>query len=131
VIAGTRARADATVQMERGTLVSDTIVVLMGVAHLREISRELIAGGRAPETPVAIIRWGSYEGQQTITGSLSTIADDAEHAGLRPPAVIVIGEVVKLRERLKWFEERASGYACGDLEVAEFGSAVAITNGMS
>ena len=79
------------------------------------------------KTPAAIIRWGSYEGQQTITGSLNTIADEAELAGLRPPAVIVIGEVVKLRERLKWFEERVSGYACGDLDAEEFGPGTPVT----
>jgi uroporphyrin-III C-methyltransferase len=82
---------------------ADTLVILMGVAHLREIACDLLAAGRAPETPAAIIRWGTYEGQQTVTATLETIADEALRANLRAPAVIIVGEVVRLRERLKWF----------------------------
>jgi siroheme synthase len=51
-----------------------------------------------------VIRWGTYEGQQTICGTLETITDEAERAEMRAPAVIVVGEVVRLRERLQWFE---------------------------
>jgi uroporphyrin-III C-methyltransferase len=87
---------------------ADTVVVLMGVAHLREIAGEMIESGRSPETPVAVIRWGTYDGQQTVTGSLLTIADEVERGGLRAPAVIVIGEVVNLRERLDWFETHSA-----------------------
>ncbi len=83
---------------------ADTIVILMGVAHLREIAADLIASGRNPQTPAAVIRWGTYDSQQTVTGALESIADEAEQAGMRAPAVIVIGEVVRLRERLNWFE---------------------------
>ena len=82
-----------------------TIVILMGISNLRDITNELIECGRDPETPAAIIRWGTYESQQTLSGSLRTIADAAEKSGVRPPAVIVIGEVVRLRERLRWFEK--------------------------
>jgi siroheme synthase len=78
----------------------------MGVAHLREIARDLMEAGRAPETPAAVIRWGTYEGQQSVLGTLSTIADEAERSRLRAPAVIIVGEVVRLRERLEWFETR-------------------------
>ncbi len=93
---------------------ADTVVVLMGMSRLREIAAELIAAGRSPETPAAVVRWGTYEGQQTVTGTLHTIADEAERAGLRAPAVIVIGEVVSLRERLNWFESRADTHAPGE-----------------
>jgi uroporphyrinogen III methyltransferase/synthase len=79
--------------------------VLMGVAHLREIANELVNSGRSAETPAAVIRWGTYNGQQTVTGTLGTIAEEAECAGMRAPAVIIIGEVVRLRERLNWFEQ--------------------------
>ena len=85
--------------------VADTLVVLMGATHLQEIAADLIARGRAGDTPVAVIRWGSYEGQQTFIGTLATIGLLAQEEALRAPAVIVIGEVVKLRERLKWFGE--------------------------
>ena len=84
---------------------ADTLVVLMGVAHLREIANDLINSGRSVETPAAVIRWGTYNGQQTVTSTLGSIALEAERAGMRAPAVIIIGEVVRLRERLNWFEQ--------------------------
>jgi len=96
-------------EFERGNVAhqatAETVVVLMGVSHLREIAEELMNSGRAVETPAAVIRWGTYNGQETLTGTLGTIADEAERAGMRAPAVIIIGEVVRLRERLNWFEE--------------------------
>lgn len=85
---------------------AETIVVLMGLAHLREIAAELIISGKNPETPAAVIRWGTYDSQQTVVGSLESIAGDVERVGLRAPAVIVIGDVVRLRERVSWFENR-------------------------
>jgi uroporphyrin-III C-methyltransferase len=84
---------------------ADTIVILMGVAHLSEIAEHLISCGRNSATPVAVIRWGSYEAQQTVVATLSSIAKHGEAVGIRSPAVIVVGEVVRLRERLKWFEK--------------------------
>lgn len=89
-----------------GDLSADTIVVLMGVSHLREIVSDLTASGRSSETPAAVIRWGTYDGQQTVTGTLGTIANKAERARMRAPAVIIVGEVVRLREQLQWFERR-------------------------
>jgi len=83
----------------------DTLVVLMGAAHLRQIAKDLTAAGRSAQTPAAVIRWGTYEGQQTVTGTLETIAVEAERVGMKAPAVIIVGEVVRLRERLKWFEQ--------------------------
>jgi uroporphyrin-III C-methyltransferase len=82
---------------------TETIVVLMGVSHLREIAEDLISSGRSADTPVAVIRWGTYEAQQTVTGTLMNIADLVERERLRSPAVIVIGEVVRLRDELEWF----------------------------
>jgi len=97
---------------------ADTVVVLMGVAHLREIANDLMTSGRSRETPAAVIRWGTYEGQQTVTGTLHTIAGKAERAGVRAPAVIIVGEVVRLRERLKWFEGNLAGINDEELEAA-------------
>ena len=96
---------------------ADTLVILMGVKHLREIAGDLVAAGRSPATPAAVIRWGTYEGQQTICGTLDSIADAAEQAEMRAPAVIVIGEVVKLRERLQWFEGTVKSSLWEDLEL--------------
>lgn len=84
---------------------ADTIVILMGIGNLRLIADDLLACGRDPQTPAAIIRWGTYETQQTVSGTLQTIADEAENRRMRPPGVIIIGEVVRLRDRLKWFEK--------------------------
>ncbi len=79
----------------------DTLVVLMGARTLPRIVSRLMAHGRSPETPVALIRWGTTEAQETITGTLADIC--AKAALLQPPVVAVIGEVVALRERLAWF----------------------------
>ncbi|MDT5122217.1 MAG: uroporphyrinogen methyltransferase / synthase [Acidobacteriota bacterium] len=119
VVTGARAGDGAYLSgaLARGAS-ADTIVVLMGAAHLHEIASELMAAGRSSETPAAVIRWGTYEGQQTITGTLDTIAGEAERAGMRAPSVIIVGEVVRLRERLKWFESDLSSIVDEELEPA-------------
>ena len=97
---------------------ADTVVVLMGVTHLREITNDLITSGRSPEVPAAVIRWGTYEAQQTVSGTLRTIADEAERAGMRAPSVIIVGEVVRLREHLQWFERSFVGITDEESEAA-------------
>src|SRR5215218_654891 len=85
----------------------DTLVLYMGVGRLEEISKGLIAAARNPDTPVACIRWGTVPEQRTITGTLQNIAERVAEAGLQPPAIIVVGEVVALREKgLDWYERR-------------------------
>jgi uroporphyrinogen III methyltransferase/synthase len=83
-----------------------TRVILMGVERIGTIAEELIRYGASPETPVAMIRWGTTGKQQTIQGTLATIAAIASAADFKPPAVTVVGEVVRLREELNWFEQR-------------------------
>jgi uroporphyrinogen III methyltransferase/synthase len=83
-----------------------TLVFLMGVKNLDKICTRLIDGGRSPKTPVAIIEWGTTSHQKTTLGTLETIADEARKARVAPPAIIVVGEVVGLREGLNWFEAR-------------------------
>jgi uroporphyrin-III C-methyltransferase len=97
---------------------SDTVVILMGAAHLREIACGLVAAGQEPSTPAAVIRWGTYDGQQIIEGTLDTIADEASRACLRAPSVIIVGDVVRLRERLKWFGESQARSGEEELEIA-------------
>jgi uroporphyrin-III C-methyltransferase len=80
----------------------DTLVVLMGVRHLPHIAGQLVACGRAPQTPVAVIHWGTTAAQTVVSGTLVDIAEKAKT--LRPPATIVIGEVVTLRRHLAWFD---------------------------
>lgn len=83
-----------------------TIVFLMGVKNLPHIVEQLRAHGKPPDTPVALIRWGTTTRQKTVSGTLENIARRVKEAGLRAPAIIVVGTVVTLREHLAWFEQR-------------------------
>ncbi len=84
---------------------SETIVLFMGLVNFPEIARELIAHGRSTATPAMAVRWATRPDQQTIVGTLGDLATRIEAAGMKPPATIVIGEVVALRDRFNWFEK--------------------------
>jgi len=88
---------------------AETIVVFMGARRLREVARSLIAGGRGPETPVAVIRWATTPDQETYTGTLEDFATGSasDRAALRidPPAIAVVGDVVRLRQEMRWFTD--------------------------
>jgi uroporphyrinogen III methyltransferase/synthase len=83
-----------------------TKVFLMGVARLREITGAFIEHGAEAQTPIALTRWATTGSQKTIVGTLETIADIAEAENFSSPAVAVIGDVVKEREKINWFEKR-------------------------
>lgn len=83
-----------------------TLVFLMGVKNLPNIVEQLIANGRSADTPVAIISWGTGPKQRTLIGTLADIVRKSVDADFHPPAVIVVGEVVALREKLRWFDNR-------------------------
>jgi uroporphyrinogen III methyltransferase / synthase len=86
---------------------ADTLIFLMGVDSLTEITCRLIENGRSPSTPVALIRWGTWAGrQQTLVGELATIAEMARRVSFKAPAVTVIGDVVNWRNRLQWWDNR-------------------------
>lgn len=85
---------------------ADTLVFLMGLGRLAEIAARLVACGRPASTPAAVIHCGTTAEQRTVSGTLADIAARAEAAGLKNPAIAVVGEVVRLRERLAWFETR-------------------------
>ena len=86
---------------------ADTLVLYMGIGRLRGISKDLIAAGKSPDTPAACVRWGTLPEQQTVTGTLSDIADHVAEVNLKPPAITIIGDVVSLRESgLGWYEKR-------------------------
>jgi uroporphyrinogen III methyltransferase/synthase len=85
----------------------DTLVVLMGAQSLPRIAAELVGHGRSPETPVALIRWGTTEAQEVVVSTLGAVVTGARAARIAPPTLAIIGEVVRLRERLAWFEARA------------------------
>jgi uroporphyrinogen III methyltransferase/synthase len=96
----------STIEIEKIAMAVDTLVVLMGVGNLPQITERVLKAGKSPKTPVALIRWGSRSKQETITGDLSNIAEKVKEANFKPPAVTVIGEVVGLREKLSWFEDK-------------------------
>ena len=81
-----------------------TLVFLMGVKNLPYICRRLMEHGKPPHTPAAAVRWGATPKQETLTGTLATLPDLAAQAGLKPPAVFIVGDVVELRPELAWFD---------------------------
>jgi uroporphyrinogen III methyltransferase / synthase len=81
-----------------------TLVILMGTGTLPDVARHLIEHGLAGTMPAAVIANGTLPSQQTVTGTLLTIADAARYAKIESPAIVVIGEVVRLRDRLQWFD---------------------------
>ena len=83
-----------------------TLVFFMGVKNLPHIAGRLVAHGRPGKTPVALVRWGTTTRQQTVCGTLDDIVDKAAAAGIKAPAIIVVGEVVSLRDTLQWFDKR-------------------------
>lgn len=83
-----------------------TVALYMSVRRLPAIRDALIDAGRAPETPVALIRWASRPDQETVVTTLEGCAEAARDAGLEPPMTILVGEVVELRRRIGWYEQR-------------------------
>ena len=86
--------------------VADTLVFLMGVRALGQIVARLKQRGESDDKPVALVRWGTTQQQQSVVGTLATIEAEVEKAGLKSPALIVVGDVVNLRDQLRWFDNR-------------------------
>ncbi len=83
----------------------DTLAIYMGVGNLGYICEQLTKNGKSKETPVALVQWGSLESQRTVTGTLDTIEDIVVREHIENPSMIIVGEVVRLRSELKWFEQ--------------------------
>jgi uroporphyrinogen III methyltransferase/synthase len=83
-----------------------TLVVYMGIARLPYLVGELLGHGKAPDTPAAVIRWGTTPEQQTLTAPLASLPDAVQAAGVKAPALVIVGPVVGLRSELAWFESR-------------------------
>lgn len=83
-----------------------TLVFLMGVKNLPEIVGQLMRHGKPAATPAALVRWGTTPRQQTVTGTLENIVERVREAGLKAPAIIIVGQVVKLRDSMRWFDDR-------------------------
>jgi uroporphyrinogen III methyltransferase/synthase len=83
-----------------------TLVFLMAVKNIDVLKDKLIENGRSPDTPVAVIRWGTRPDQRTVVSTLKDIASIVRDKEIKPPAVMVVGDVVNLRKELKWYEEK-------------------------
>lgn len=105
-----------------------TLVFYMSVGRMEENFARLIGGGRSPDTPAAAVEWGTWPRQRTVTGTLATLPEVVRRANVGAPSIVIVGEVVALRERLAWFDRRplsgkrvvvtraraqASGFAAG------------------
>jgi uroporphyrinogen III methyltransferase/synthase len=99
-------KTSSSINWEKLATGADTLIFLMGLQNLSGIVDKLLEFGRAPETPVAVIKNGTYPNQQTITSHLDNIEREVRQHKLTPPAVVVVGQVVKLRDKLGWFEAR-------------------------
>ncbi|MCL5883598.1 MAG: uroporphyrinogen-III C-methyltransferase [Actinobacteria bacterium] len=99
-------KTESTINWEKLSTAVGTIVFFMGVKNLPFIVENLVKNGRSPETPVALIRWGTTPRQETLTGTLSNIVQLVKDRGFKAPAITIVGEVVALREQLHWFEDR-------------------------
>lgn len=97
-------KEESSLDYERIAGLPGTKVILMGMSHLPEIAGNLMRCGMAGETPAAVVQWAGTYKQRAVEGTLKTIARLSEKAGLEAPALIVIGDVVRLRDELNWFE---------------------------
>ncbi|QCR32702.1 uroporphyrinogen-III C-methyltransferase [Lysinibacillus sp. SGAir0095] len=93
----------------------DTLAIYMGMKNLNYISKQLIAHGKSKETPVALIHQGTTNQQLTVIGTLGTIFEKAVQGQVKNPSMIIVGEVVNLREKLNWFEENKECFKVGAL----------------
>src|SRR5439155_8876609 len=82
---------------------AETLVVFMGLTTFRDIADELVARGRSAETPAMAVRWATRPDQETITGTLATLPGLIAARGMKPPATIIGGEVVRRRDKLDWY----------------------------
>jgi uroporphyrinogen III methyltransferase/synthase len=99
-------KGEEALEWPRLATAEGTLVFLMGVKNLPVIVGNLRREGKSDDTPVAVIQWGTKPSQRTVIGTLATIVDKVADAQIEPPAVIVIGDVVHLREQLNWFETK-------------------------
>ncbi|MFX0558956.1 uroporphyrinogen-III C-methyltransferase [Tepidibacillus infernus] len=97
---------ESNINWEKLATATGTLIFLMGVSNLKLIRDKLIENGRDSSTPVALVRMGTRVEQKTVTGTLENIVQVVEETKLTSPAIIIIGEVVKLREQLAWFEKK-------------------------
>lgn len=99
-------KKNSSIKWEQLATACDTLVFLMGVGSLPGIVKQLIRHGRKASTACAVIEWGTTARQRVVTGNLKSIVSEVRKNKIKPPAIIVVGSVVSLRSRLKWFENK-------------------------
>jgi len=99
-------KAESTIKWSHLATAVDTLVFLMGVENLPHITENLIRHGRLANTPAAVIRWGTKPEQRVLVTTVGEAAAAVKEAGIKPPAIFIVGEVVNLREQLAWFDQR-------------------------
>jgi uroporphyrinogen III methyltransferase/synthase len=99
-------KTESSINWEKLATATETLIFLMGVSNLSFIVKQLTKYGRDEQTPIALIRWGTRIEQETLVGTLSDIVGKVTEANFGSPAIIIVGEVVKLREKLSWFEKK-------------------------
>ena len=97
-------KVESSMRWDKLATATDTLVFLMGVENLPYITKQLVDNGRAADTPAAVIRWGTKPEQRTLVTTLGSAADDVKRKGIKPPAIFIVGNVVKLRDELAWFD---------------------------
>ena len=117
VVAGHTGGADSDIDWT-SLVRTGTVVFLMGVEHLPEIVAQLLTHGRLPDTPVAVIQEGTTQNQLVVTGTLEDIVEKTQD--VRPPAVFIIGEVVRLREQIDWFIPRPLDSSIKNIKTEHF-----------
>jgi uroporphyrinogen III methyltransferase/synthase len=100
------AKEAATIDWAQVARTPGTQVIMMGTDRIGQIAKTLVGHGMSGATPIAMVRWGTTGRQQSIAGTLDTIGEVAAKSQIGPPTVAVIGDVVKLRQKLNWFERR-------------------------
>lgn len=96
-------KGDVSVDWKKLAGAVDTVVVMMGIGQLEQISRDLMKGGMKGSTKIAIIENGTTEKQRVVMGTLGTAARVAQKSVIRPPAIVVVGRVASLHEKIAWF----------------------------
>jgi|LSQX01.1.fsa_nt_gb uroporphyrinogen III methyltransferase/synthase len=99
-------KQDSDIKWDKISTGLDTLVFLMGVENLANIVRKLVDNGRPPNTPAAVIQWGTHPVQRTVTGTLADIVALVKQSEITPPAITVVGDVVGMRHTIAWFEKR-------------------------
>ncbi|MFA5354178.1 MAG: uroporphyrinogen-III C-methyltransferase [Thermodesulfovibrionales bacterium] len=100
------AKSESTINWAQLSQTLDTLVFLMGVKNINTITSKLLEHGKSADTPAAVVRWGTRPDQKTVVSTLKEIAALVKEEDIRPPAIMIVGNVVQLRDTLRWYEDK-------------------------